>query len=608
MSDKRRYGFSGFVGWFRELPRQVQVGGIVLVVIVTILTLLPPSLFHSFNCATRGIPQNYRSSNGYFIDNQVILVGPEGDVETVIGLLTPVPVTPTETPGPIFTPAATQTPIILAVTATSGAPVPTETSEAPNQAVLTFIEGCDLSYLNTRKAADSDTPVENRQLVMRLYEIKAGTATIPTLIGQINRIAGGDNPDKRVYNVSVDPNYLTRLADSTTDPCALPGDGGGNGGRPFGEPGADNTAYDPIAAKAAFEAQWALQRINLPSGFTGRGVRVGIFDTDPYRFRIPFYKHIGEASPSPMWIKNSDAGGNTVMSNHGLFVASLIHRVAPKSRIQLVRVLNDDGCGELWVLNKGLESYKSWKSAWSTRLNKTVINMSLGIHVPDESSDKELTALQREELGTLQSLIDTANEMGAIIVASAGNDSTVTVSGSARIPVIKPMQVPASYLNVIGVAATRPDGTRSCYSDNGDVAAPGGDGGPKDERQPDGTVKRIPCAPRADTWDQAPGPDGGPVCTRPETCPYVVIGLGQTRYGPRYMYWSGTSFAAPLVSGMAALAYQTWNHDQVECIVYKGRVPSLTVPAPTDPLGVGAIDISRDLSATAVTSALATCP
>ena len=110
MSDKRRYGSSGFVGWFRELPWQVKGGGIVLVAIVTILTLLPASLFHSFNCATQNIPQNYRSSNGYFIDNQVIVVGPESDVDTVIGLLTPVPVTPTETPRPIFTPAATQTP------------------------------------------------------------------------------------------------------------------------------------------------------------------------------------------------------------------------------------------------------------------------------------------------------------------------------------------------------------------------------------------------------------------------------------------------------------------------------------------------------------------
>ena len=611
MNDKRRSAFSSFGGWFRELPWQVRAGGVALVVLGLILALLPRSLFHSFNCEVQNLPQNYRSSNGYFIDNQVIVVGPRDDVDAIIG--TPVPGVPTTQAPPTtsvpsipsITPTTAVPPATLEalgtppLTGTPESPAATATPVASEKVILNFIEGCDLSYLNSRTAAESNSTVEDRKLVMRLYEIPRGS-TVGNVITQI-----GDKAQGR--DIFADPNYLTRLADSTTDPCALPTDGGGSGGRPFGVPGTRGTSYDPVQAQADFNAQWAFgsQGINLlltPSpAFTGRGVRVGVFDTSPYRIRLPFIKRVGEASPSPMWFTNWDAGGNTMMSNHGLFVASLIHRIAPKSRIQLVRVLNDDGCGELWTLNKGLESYKSRKSAWSSKLNKTVINMSLGIRVPDAQSGAGLTALQREELGTLQSLIDAADEMGAIIIASAGNDSTIKVSSTTRIVDMKPMQVPASFDNVIGVAATNPNGQRSCYSNNGDVAAPGGEGGPRDEKQPDGTMVTNPCAPRADTWDQPPGSNGSPVCTRPENCAYVVIGLARTRYGEQYVYWSGTSFAAPMVSGMAALAYEQMGKAKTKCLI-NGGPTSTTTPDPE--LGMGLIDM-RDLTST---TALGRCP
>ena len=62
--------------------------------------------------------------------------------------------------------------------------------------------------------------------------------------------------------------------------------------------------------------------------------------------------------------------------------------------------------------------------------------------------------------------------------------------------------------------------------------------------------------------------------------------LGETRAGPQYMYWAGTSFAAPLVSGMAALAYEEMEKKQVICLLQGGPTGTL------DPeLGTGIINI-----------------
>ena len=134
------------------------------------------------------------------------------------------------------------------------------------------------------------------------------------------------------------------------------------------------------------------------------------------------------------------------------------------------------------------------------------------------------------------------------------------------------MQIPANYDNVIGVVATNPiesDPVISIQEVMGDVAAPGGEGGVNPDDPND------LCAPRADTWNKPEGPSRGPVCTRPEDCAFVVIGLARTRYGEQYVYWSGTSFAAPMVSGM-----QHWRMSKWERL--KPNALSMEVPINND--------------------------
>jgi len=495
---------------------------VILIVetLTLIFLLLPQSLFHSFSCETPSRRLSYESTNGRFVDDQLILIGTQEAITEVVN------------------------PQNLGVT-------------------LALVENCDLSYLNTRKAPDSNSIVEQRKFVMQLFETPDGS-DVEAISDQINVSE----------DVLADPNYLTRLSDLTTDPCSLPNSGGGgSGGTPYGDPGIPDTEAEIRDAANGFMGQWAFgtQGINfLPSlGLSGEEVQVAVFDTSSVRSPFPLLDRVGIALPSPLWFTAWDHAGTTIANNHGMFVAGLIHRMAPESDIQLIRVLNDNGCGDLWALNRALEYYKSRMSAWNGDLDKTVINMSLGIRTTN--------TINQKDVNTLAKLIGDADYIGAIFIAAAGNDSADPSKPRQE------MQVPASDPLVFGVAATNLKRQISCYSNKGDLAAPGGDGGAWDVET---------CVSRADTWDNAtaPGPYGGSKCTDIATCDFGLISLGETRDGPQYMYWAGTSFAAPLVSGMAALAYEEMEKKQVICLLQGGPTGTL------DPeLGTGIINI-RDLT------------
>ena len=141
-----------------------------------------------------------------------------------------------------------------------------------------------------------------------------------------------------------------------------------------------------------------------------------------------------------------------------------------------------------------------------------------------------------DKIESLHAAVLLARDRGVVVVAAAGNDSYVGT---------KPLSphLPAAYPSVIGVAASNVRRERACFSNWGDVSAPGGNGGLNEElmtklREHGTKLEYFDCLPRSDK------------CVG--ECDDAMIGLTHYRH-KGYSYWSGTSFSAPLVSGLAAL-------------------------------------------------------
>lgn len=192
---------------------------------------------------------------------------------------------------------------------------------------------------------------------------------------------------------------------------------------------------------------------------------------------------------------------------HGTMVAGIIHLVAPEAMIMPLKSFGADGSGYTSDILRAI--YKAEHDG------ARVINMSFSM--PSSSTE-------------LQNAVDHATSNGVICVASAGNNGQQV------------LVYPAAFSNVMGIASTANDDTRSTFSNYGQqlvwVAAPG-----------EGIITTYPWGSYAATW--------------------------------------GTSFSAPFVSGTVALMLQTrWN------MMYSDASAAIANAKPIDPtLGNGRLDV-----------------
>ncbi len=367
---------------------------------------------------------------------------------------------------------------------------------------------------------------------------------------------------------------------------------------------------DQWAFKHIGLSPWPTATMPLTELPTGAGVLAGVFDTSPFPVPEPgtpgsawdkgttTVSLTAEDGVSPAWVLElmSPSTPATLPSftvpvadvrDHGLFVSGLIHGMAPDADIMLVQVLDDTGCGQLFALNEALLNFVAEFETRRDSLDGAVINLSLGLQkpstdteivlkedeeqtgegggectlqdenggtgkkVPEEDTegppksadvyiDETLTVFVEDKVESLQEAIRVAHDYGAVVVAAAGNDSGV--DSIPRAP-----HLPAAYPSVIGVAGSNISRQRSCFSNWGDVSAPAGDGGVNTD---------LLANLNGEYCDQA----------TETTCMSVVnkckgeCDVGLTSFAQHifegkigYAHWSGTSFAAPLVSGLAAL-------------------------------------------------------
>jgi lantibiotic leader peptide-processing serine protease len=189
----------------------------------------------------------------------------------------------------------------------------------------------------------------------------------------------------------------------------------------------------------------------------------------------------------------------------------------------------------------------AWLAAgivYAADIESDVINISLGGWLDKDGFCDGETCYSKKDAGELKKLLDLAtryaNKKGAVVIASAGNDATDTDHNG------KNYFLPAESDKVIAVSATGPVGwilnpsadldTFAPYSNYGkklvDFAAPGGN--------PSYALQYPYCI--------------YPLLGFPIPCYYFDLVIGPT-ISP-YLPWtwaSGTSAAAPHVSGVAAL-------------------------------------------------------
>lgn len=307
-----------------------------------------------------------------------------------------------------------------------------------------------------------------------------------------------------------------------------------------------------------FVGQWAATKIRLPQAHAvtrGAGVTVAVLDTgvDPTHPQlagrlIAGYDFVDmDADP-----REEGAQGANLTFGHGTHVAGLVALAAPEAQIMPVRVLDADGIGNLWVLAEALAYAVNPDGDPTTDDGADVINLSL--------STPRRTALLEEIVAAVTCAADDDGDdddgddddgddddgddddgdaddgdaddgdddtdclarvqRGAVVTAAAGNNS-------GQQPEYPAGEGTAGLLAVAASTSADRLATFSNYGAWVQVAAPG-----------DQIMSSVP--------------DGG------------------------YGVWNGTSMAAPLTAGVAALvraAQPTFNAQESANQVMRSAVP-----------------------------------
>jgi subtilisin family serine protease len=274
-----------------------------------------------------------------------------------------------------------------------------------------------------------------------------------------------------------------------------------------------------------------------------------------------------------------------------LFVSGLAQGVAPGSEYYLIEVLDSKARGDVYTLIRAIALYLNTQPELPEM--KTVFNMSLGIQAErvglGQGATPAIDALRNNlknnyatfddysflaELSNrfpaiaLKAAVASAEQAGVVVVAAAGNDRGANPNAQE--------QAPANYSEVVGVAASNSGGKAACFSNPGDLAAPGGDG------QVSST-----CLEETPNFCDSSAAD----------CPQGVVSLVTLRKDTSgYAYWMGTSFSTPMVSGLAALVWEaapTRSSTDVRDVLECGVTP--VSPGSSPILGLGIINVGESL-------------
>ena len=301
---------------------------------------------------------------------------------------------------------------------------------------------------------------------------------------------------------------------------------------------------DPHSLLAKIYKNWVTQRLNDNDPHS---LIRSLLNPDEPRLTVHLDSNVDIPDPNILPDRHMQADGHEYeMTDHGLFVAGIIHSLAPQAELHLFQVLNRYGVGDLVSVAQALQEVYNEFSG-----NRLVINLSLTFNIPfdkrylkndDDEIGRKLAEIREgkwkewKDWFDRQSLpaewiCDLAYALGTRVIAAAGNNRG---PGQGRPEAC----YPAAFERVLGVGAL-----------------------PK-SAPPQDVTKKLKTASYSNLADK-PGGTGITTLGGEEGKEKGILGIYIGQFPPEtnsdivpntkgWGWWAGTSFATPIISGITA--------------------------------------------------------